>query len=148
MGQLSTRSIDVREELLVDRNTPALEPAPRPVQAAAQRTKEAFKKSVFVRDRNGLQRVECNSITMLNADGNYVEIHTADRRFVLRTSLSDVVQQLCDSRFVRVNRQTAVNVDHITRVDYDSLMMGAKCITLSRNYRADLLAHLHVLGGR
>lgn len=143
MGQLSTLPADRREDFLVDREmSMAGRPGPGP------KPREAARKAVFVRDRNGLQRVECGNITCLNADGNYVEIQTTERRFVLRTSLCDVVQQLCDKRFVRVNRQTAVNIDHITRVDYDSLLIGDKCITLSRNYRNDLLSRLHVLGGR
>ena len=103
---------------------------------------------VYIRDRNGLQRVDRGRIRLVEADGNYVEIHTLDRRFVLRNSLREVMIQLGDDRFVQVNRHTAVNIERLVRVDCDSLEVDDQCITLSRNYRTNLLDRLQVLCGR
>lgn len=103
---------------------------------------------VFVRDRNGLQRVCRSCIGTLHADGNYVELRTPDKRYVLRTSLRDLIVQLGGHLFVQVNRNTAVNVQRLDRVDNDSVEVEGLTVTLSRNYRAELLQHLHVLCGR
>jgi len=104
--------------------------------------------SVFVRDRCGLQRVCRSFILVLRADGNYVELLTTGKRFVLRTSLRDVIQQLGEQRFPQVNRNTAVNLDRLDRVDLDSVEVGGELITLSRSYRSALLDRLQVLSGR
>lgn len=103
---------------------------------------------VYIRDRQGLLRVERGNIRLMQADGNYVEIHTVDRRFVLRNSLREVLNQLGTDRFVQVNRHTAVNVERLSRVDCDSLELDGQSVTLSRNYRANLLQHIEVLCGR
>ncbi len=103
---------------------------------------------VFIRDKHGYQRLGRSCIQLLQADGNYVELHTAQQRFVLRTSLRELIHQLGEDRFVQVNRSTAVNVDHLERVDPDSVEVAGAVITLSRSYRQELLERLHVLCGR
>jgi two-component system LytT family response regulator len=92
-----------------------------------------------------LQRVERNAINLLRAEGNYVEVHTRDRRFVLRNSLRETITQLGEERFIQVNRHTAVNIGHLERVDCDSLELDGQCITLSRCYRENLMSHLNIL---
>lgn len=103
---------------------------------------------IFIRDRSGLQRIGRNSIITLRADGNYVELHTIGKRFVVRTSLRDVIQQLGERRFPQVNRHTAVNLERLDRVDLDSVEVDGEVIVLSRSYRQGLLDRLRVLSGR
>ena len=103
---------------------------------------------IFIRDRSGLQRIGRNSILTLRADGNYVELHTLGKRFVVRTSLRDVIQQLGERRFPQVNRHTAVNLERLDRVDLDSVEVDGEVIVLSRSYRQGLLDRLRVLSGR
>lgn len=100
---------------------------------------------VFVRDRQGLHRVRQDSIRSLHADGNYVELHCGQRRFVLRSSLREVLMQL-GGPFVQVNRNTAVNVHHLERVDCDAVTVEGVEHTLSRNFRCTLLERITVLG--
>jgi DNA-binding LytR/AlgR family response regulator len=113
-----------------------------------QPTVEDHADCVFIRDRSGLQRICRSGILLLRADGNYVELLTTSKRFVLRTSLRDVIQQLGEQRFPQVNRNTAVNLDRLDRVDLDSVEVEGEVITLSRSYRSALLDRLQVLSGR
>ncbi len=115
-----------------------------PPQEPASNTSRAL----FLRDRNGLQRVERTDIRSLVADGNYVELHTIDKRFVLRNSLREVLMQLDDHRFVQVNRNTVINIDRLFRVDADSVEVDGQCLTLSRNFRNALIDRLNILSGR
>ena len=103
---------------------------------------------LFIRDRNGLQRMDRAAIRSLVADGNYVEVHTAERRYVLRNSLREVVAQLDDPRFVQINRNTVINVERLQRVDADCVEVDDTSLTLSRNFRSALLDRLNILSGR
>ncbi len=131
-----------------DRSTETLILPIRHRRAASPLDEEDPADCVFVRDRCGLQRVCRSTILVLRADGNYVELLTTGKRFVLRTSLRDVIQQLGEHRFPQVNRNTAVNLDRLDRVDLDSVEVGSEVITLSRSYRPTLLDRLQVLSGR
>lgn len=133
---------------------PALQPfgAPRilPIRETlpTQAPERIVPDAVFVRDRTGLQRIFRSEIRSLVADGNYVELHTADKRFVLRNSLKEVLQQLNDDRFAQVNRNTVINVDRLARVDCDCVEVDGHHITLSRSFRSALLDRLNILCGR
>jgi DNA-binding LytR/AlgR family response regulator len=100
---------------------------------------------VFVRDRHGLHRVPQSAIRSLHAEGNYVELHCGHRRFVLRTSLRELMLQLGHA-FTQVNRNTAVNRQHVERVDPDSVTVDGMEHTLSRSFRSALLEGITVLG--
>ncbi len=140
------RSFDVVIARDAGSHDPVLIPLRAPHQKVDARADTArTQDAVFIRDRHGLQRVERNAINLLRAEGNYVEVHTRDRRFVLRNSLRETITQLGEERFIQVNRHTAVNIGHLERVDCDSLELDGQCITLSRCYRENLMSHLNIL---
>jgi DNA-binding LytR/AlgR family response regulator len=102
----------------------------------------------YVREDGRLVRVIYGSILFLSADSNHVHLHTVDRTLVLHNSLTSVLEQLNDPRFVLVNRSAAVNIDHVLQVDHDSVLVGEEHITLSRNHRNNLLDKLQVIKSR
>ncbi len=103
---------------------------------------------VYVRAHNGLIRVCRTTIRCLCSDGNYVEMRTDTKRFMLRGSLRDVIQQLGADGFPQVSRHTAVNIQRLDRVDPDSVELDGEVFTLSRNYRQALMDRLQVICGR
>jgi two-component system, response regulator PdtaR len=102
---------------------------------------------LFVQDRDSYLKVERSAIVRVVAEGKYVEIHTSDRRFVLRGSLDGLMKQVADGRLVRVNRWTAVNIRHVDRITSSSVEVTGVEVTLSRKYRANLLASLLLVKG-
>ncbi len=129
---------------LLDR-TDVLEAPPARAGMGLRHPHLANAEVVFIRDRQGLHRVRQNAIRSLHADGNYVELHCDRRRFVLRSSLRDVLLQFGHT-FVQVNRNTAVNVRHLERVDGDTVTVEGIIHILSRNFRSAVLERITVLG--
>ncbi len=107
---------------------------------------DAVTESLYIREEHVLHRVHRDSILYLQAAGNYVELHTTGRRFVLRTSMSDLMNQLHTVRFGQISRQVAVNLQHLVRVDRDVVEVNGRSLALSRSYRAALIDQLHLLG--
>ena len=125
-------------------------PTSDPHAASATILAQAFHRetpagTVYIRDRHGLCRVRMDSIHCIRADGNYVELLCDQRRFVLRTSLREMLLKF-GMAFVQVNRHTAVNVQRIQRVDCDSVTVEGSMHPLGRNFRGDLLDAITVLG--
>jgi two-component system LytT family response regulator len=103
---------------------------------------------LLVPDRDRLQLIETASIEWLEADGNYVHVHTAGRTYLLRRTLQDLLSQLGEQRFMRIHRSTAVNLGCIASLaplfkgDYEIHLHNGRTLRLSRRYREALFAHM------
>jgi two-component system LytT family response regulator len=95
---------------------------------------------------DGLRLIDAGSIHSLEADDNYVEVRTAEARYLLRRTLQDLLQQLGPGRFVRIHKSTAVNLAEIDSLaplfkgDYEIRLRSGRLLRLSRRYTAELFA--------
>lgn len=103
---------------------------------------------LLVPDRDRLQLIEIESIEWLEADDNYVHVHTPGRSYLLRRTLQDLLSQLGEQRFVRIHRSTAVNLASIGSLaplfkgDYEIHLRNGRVLRLSRRYREVLFARM------
>jgi two-component system LytT family response regulator len=94
----------------------------------------------------GLRLIDTAGIHLLEADDNYVRVHTVDRQYLLRRTLRDLLQQLGEQRFVRIHKSAAVNIAEIDALtplfkgDYELRLRSGKLLRLSRRYTSDLFA--------
>jgi len=89
-------------------------------------------------------------IDYLEADGNYIRIHSGTTRHTLHKSLTELEQRVLDpDRFVRIHRSTIVNLARIAFVE--PVLHGDLTVTLkdgtrlpcSRRFRARLQEKVH-----
>lgn len=71
---------------------------------------------LFVRFGNAVTPVKTAAVSWLEADGDYVAIHTAGRRLLLYMKLGELARRLDPSRFVRVHRSHIVNLDYVASI--------------------------------
>lgn len=64
-------------------------------------------------DRKAMLRLAFNSISRIEAYGDYVRIYSATRAYLLRQTMSAIEKRLDPSRFVRVHRSAIVRKDCI-----------------------------------
>jgi len=88
--------------------------------------------------------IETNSIHWIEADDNYVRIHTGGHDYAVRKTLQDMLSELGTDRFIRIHKSAAVNlaeiqsVQPIARGDAEiTLRSGAK-LRVSRRFRQEL----------
>ncbi len=103
---------------------------------------------VFIREGNGLVRIDLVDLRFARADGNHVELHFGSTHHVLRSSLSQVLRSLPTGTLVQVNRSHAVNIQHIVHVGTDQVALDDQVFTVSHIYREDLLRHLRIISDR
>jgi len=103
---------------------------------------------LLVPDGERMQLVDAASIEWLEADDNYVHVHTAARNYLLRRTLQDLLSQLGEQRFVRIHKSTAVNLGAIASLtplfkgDYEIHLHDGRVLRLSRRYREALFARM------
>ena len=103
---------------------------------------------LLVPDGERLQLIDAASVEWLEADDNYVHVHTAARTYLLRRTLQDLLSQLGEQRFARIHKSTAVNLGSIGSLtplfkgDYEIHLHNGRVLRLSRRYRETLFARM------
>jgi two-component system LytT family response regulator len=95
-----------------------------------------------------LQVIDTATIQWLEADDNYVHVHATARRFTLRRTLQDLLDQLDPGLFVRIHKSSAVNVTAIQALeplfkgDYEVQLRSGHTLRMSRRFTGPVLALL------
>lgn len=103
-------------------------------------------KTLVLRDRARVSLVPCADIRWVQAEDNYVLVHTAARTFTARQRISEIEKELDDAGFLRIHRSILVRRAAVAEVrplshgDYEVVLdCGAK-LRGSRSRRAPLQA--------
>ncbi len=114
----------------------------------ALRQQEDRMTDFWIRGPLGYDRVPLDDILHIQADRDYVRIHTADRSMLHCESMASLQARLPPGQFMRVHRSSIVRCDRIARVQRTA--MSGLVVTLTdrtevrvgRTYRDKLLAGL------
>jgi two-component system, response regulator PdtaR len=98
-----------------------------------------MKDYVFIKQNYRFVKFKLAEILFAEADNNYVNIHAVSQKFILRLSLSDLLDRLQFPRFVRIHRSYAVNLDEISSFDDQLIRIGNHEIPIGRNYRQEFM---------
>lgn len=85
--------------------------------------------------------VRANDIQWLEAEGNYVRLHTAEGSSLVRQTMEGMLARLDPNRFRRIHRSHGVNLDFIKELqpwfsgDLVMILRDGTKLTLSRTYR-------------
>ena len=71
---------------------------------------------LFVRERETIVPVDVEDVIRIEAQGDYVLVHAAGRRHMMRTNLQELESGL-GARFLRVHRSHLVNLDRVARFE-------------------------------
>ena len=97
---------------------------------------------VFIKYNYQFVKVRLTDILFVRADRNHISLHTSDKKFVLRLSLSQLFDRLLFDRLIRIHRSYAVNIDAIQSFTEQTVLTGKGEFPISRNYKEDFLRKL------
>lgn len=110
--------------------------------------------AIWLRDKDGHVRVPRSSIEYVQADRDYVHVHTRGRKYLVRETLHAFLEQLQSVDFVQVHRSYVVNVGYVERLSKRISgstviqMSSGASIPVGRNYAASIRGLLAVLARR
>ncbi len=120
--------------------------APRPAVNVARAQTRSTERLLVPRGEQ-LELIDAAGILWLEADDNYVHVHTASARYLVRRTLADLLDQLGE-RFVRIHKSTAVNLAEVTSLvplfkgDHEVRLRGGQVLRLSRRFKDALFARM------
>ena len=84
---------------------------------------------LFVSSDGGVVRVPGNEVQVVEAWGNYVRIHTADRSVLTKRPLHEIEAKL-PTGFVRVHRSHVIALAHVSRIEPKTVWVGSREVPL------------------
>jgi two-component system, LytTR family, response regulator len=115
------------------------------VRVARQRTGSSQR--LLVPRGEGVELLDAHAIHWLEANDNYVCVHTAGHTFMLRRTLADLLVQLGE-RFVRIHKSAAVNLSEVKTLsplfkgDHELELRSGQKLRLSRRFKDELFARV------
>lgn len=99
---------------------------------------------IWVPSRRGLRRVDCTLIDKIEAEGDYMQIHSHGRQWMLHSTLRAMLDRVSDKGFVQINRSLIVRCDFIERL----VRERRHCIAELRDGTRARVARSHVAATR
>lgn len=85
--------------------------------------------------------LRADEIDWIEAQGDYVRLNSAGKRYLLREKIGDLEDQLSPDKFLRIHRSTIVNIERIKEMqalyygEYAVILQDGTRLTLSRSFR-------------
>ncbi len=104
-----------------------------------------FSEIVTIKDGGRIQLMKVADLTHIEADGNYISLHTEKSRHLLFETLTKFETKLNPKIFVRIHRSTIVNLNFIKEIqshfngDYSVILKNEKVLRMSRNFKDNLI---------
>jgi two-component system LytT family response regulator len=92
--------------------------------------------------------VDIDSIDWVEAEGNYVRIHSGSQVYLMRETMNGLIARIGERQFFRIHRSRIVNIARVKELiiagggDYQVLLWDGTRLGLSRLYRDALQAQL------
>ncbi len=102
----------------------------------------------LVRTGNRSVLVKASDVDWFEAEANYVRLHVAAQRHLVRATMSSLEDSLDPSRFIRIHRGTIVNLDRVREIqpwfsgDHVVVLGDGTKLRMSRSYAPRLMSRL------
>ena len=123
----------------------AIDKAREMLQSNSEQVKLSEDEFIFIRDSNIVRRLKLSDILYVEAMGDYVKLHTAQKYFAIHATMKEVEQRFPSSRFLRVHRSFIAAIDKIDTIQEGTLIINGKPVPVADAYRAALNKRLNVL---
>ena len=92
-----------------------------------------------------LIKIEFNSVTVVEAKGDYIHIKTEGKNYVVHSTLKKIEDKLPKDLFLKVHRSFIINTKKIIDIEDNSVLIAKDVIPVSRANRPELMKRLNLL---
>lgn len=85
----------------------------------------------------------------IKAKGNYVSLHTFDKRYLIHATMKSIKDKLDPEKFIRVHRSYFINIEKMGTIIGNKIIIddknGKQEIPIGRIYRNDLMNKINFM---
>jgi DNA-binding LytR/AlgR family response regulator len=123
----------------------AIEKANEAMESNKEEVKVEEQGFVFVKDNGVLKRISIDDIMFLEAMGDYVKVHTAQKFHVVHATLKSIEEKLPATKFLRVHRSYIVAINKIDYIQEGTISIGKTSIPVADTHKSNLNKRLNLL---
>lgn len=107
-----------------------------------------FRKSFEIKEKGREISVRTDEIFLLEANGNYIELQTEEKKYLHRSTMNALESELDPKEFIRVHRSHMINTRYIkscsymTNNEYKFRLKNGQEIISGRGYKENVAAYL------
>jgi two-component system response regulator LytT len=101
--------------------------------------------SIFVKKDHLLIKIRFDELQWIKAERNYLELHCDEKMHLIRSTLKIFLDKLPGNLFMQVHRSYAVNMKHISAIEYSAVIINKKEIPLGRSFIDPLKERLKII---
>jgi len=103
------------------------------------------KEDIYVKSDSKIVKIKLDDIQFVEALSDYVIINTAEKRYIVHSTMKSIEQKLSQNNFTRVHRSYIVNIDKIQTIEDLNIIMPKKSIPIGASYKNAFLSKLNFL---
>tara|TARA_B110000879_G_scaffold41896_1_gene59070 strand:+ start:3131 stop:3838 length:708 start_codon:yes stop_codon:yes gene_type:complete len=92
-----------------------------------------------------LIKIDISSINLVEANGDYINVKTSKKNYVIHSTLKKIENKLPSNLFVKVHRSYLINIKKIVDIQDNSVLIEKEIIPVSRINKPELLRRLNLL---
>jgi two-component system LytT family response regulator len=113
---------------------------------SSQQTLESLDKDfVFIKANGVLIKIDIKEILWLEALGDYVTIHTSEKKYTIHSTMKAIEKKLSPNLFIRVHRSFMVSLNKIASIDDNVIVINKQLIPVGAIYKDALSKKLNLL---
>lgn len=108
-------------------------------------SEEKLSEYLYVNVDKRLVKVDIASIYLIEAKGDYINIKTDDKNFLVHSTLKKVEDKLPSNMFFKVHRSFIINFSEIIDIEDNSVLIRQVVVPVSRSKKSELMNKLNLL---
>jgi len=106
---------------------------------------ERESKQLYVNINRRLINIDILSIYLIEAKGDYINIKTESKNYMVHSTLKKIADKLPEDLFLKVHRSFIINMKKIVDIEDNSVLIKKDIIPVSRSNRQELMSRLNLL---
>ncbi|WP_108244319.1 LytR/AlgR family response regulator transcription factor [Muricauda brasiliensis] len=92
-----------------------------------------------------LIKLKYTEILLIEAKGDYINIKTQSKDYLVHTTLKKILDKLPDDKFLQIHRSFVINFNKIIDIEDNSVLIEKSVVPISRSNRPELMRRLNLL---
>jgi DNA-binding LytR/AlgR family response regulator len=98
--------------------------------------------ALFIKEKHMFTKILLADLLYIRSDDNYLELHTKKKKYTIRETMKNMINQLPGNLFLRVHKSYIVNLNAISGINYIHVMIEDVEIPITADSRNELMSRI------
>ena len=100
--------------------------------------------AIFIKEGQLFHKVKFTDILYLESEHVYVQVHTAEKKYLVRTSMQQYLSHFDNRKYVRIHRSYVVNIDQVQTISTENVVIKGIELPIGKTFQDELLSRLRL----